>query len=433
MTAADVRPSPWRWWVCGLLFLATVLNYMDRIALNQTAARIKVAFALNDKQYSLLESGFSAAFAFGTLFTGWLVDRVGVRRVYPAAVLGWSLAGFLCGFASGYWMLFAFRMMLGLFEAGNWPCGVRTVRQIMPPAERSFGSSLFQSGTAIGAVVTPAIVLLCLHWADPHEGARNSSLFAATGGWAVPLGGVPTDSWRVPFRVIGGIGVLWVLLWVFTVPRRALDPLPDTSTKTNSSFAAVFADRRYWVLVVVIIGVNTCWHTFRVWLPLFLQSELKYTESEMAWTTTAYYLVGDIGSWSVGLLVLFVGRRGGNIHAARLCCFAGCTGMVLVSAALPWLPAGSLMTAALLMFGFGALGLFPTYFALSQEVSGRHQGKVTGSLGFINAIYLAAMFRLQGGWNDANGSYLPVLTTAWVAPAVALVVLLLFWRRNPRE
>jgi ACS family hexuronate transporter-like MFS transporter len=430
MTDAEVRPSPWRWWVCGLLFLATVLNYMDRIALNQTAVRIKFAFNLDDKQYSLLESGFSVAFAVGTLFTGWLVDRVGVRLVYPAAVLGWSLAGFLCGFASGYWMLFAFRVMLGLFEAGNWPCGVRTVRQIMPPAERSFGSSLFQSGTAIGAVITPVIVLLCLRWADPHEGERTAAL-AATGGLLTPVVGFPTDAWQVPFRVIGGIGVVWVLLWLFTVPRRALDPLPDTSTKAESSFAAVFRDRRYWVLVAVIIGVNTCWHTFRVWLPLFLQKELRYTEVEMTWTTTAYYLVGDIGSWTIGLMVLMVGRRGGNIHTARLCCFAGCTGLVLVSAAFPLLPRGWMLTAALLMYGFGALGLFPTYFALSQEVSGRHQGKVTGSLGFINAMYLAGMFRVQGGLNDANGSYLPVLTTAWVAPAIALVILLLFWRRNP--
>ena len=430
MTDAEARPSQWRWWVCGLLFLATVLNYMDRVALNQTAARIKVAFGLNDRAYGLLESGFSAAFAVGTLFTGWLVDRVSVRRVYPAAVLGWSAAGFLTGFASEYWTLFACRVLLGLFEAGNWPCGVRTVRQIMPPAERSFGSALFQSGTAIGAIVTPVIVLLCVRWADPNEAHRNATL-AATGGILTPVVGFPTDAWQVPFRVIGAIGIVWVLLWMFTVPRRALDPLPDNSTNVASRFRDVFRDRRYWVLVAVIIGVNTSWHTFRVWLPLFLQVELKYSEREMTWMTTAYYLTADIGSWTVGFLVLIVGRRGGNIHTARLLCFAGCAGLVLVSAALPWLPPGWITTAGLLVFGFGALGLFPTYFALSQEVSGRHQGKVTGTLGFINAMYLAGMFWVQGGLNDANKTYLPVLSTAWVAPAVALVVLLLFWRRNP--
>ncbi len=430
MTDAEVRPSPWRWWVCGLLFLATVLNYMDRVALNQTAARIKVAFGLNDRAYGLLESGFSAAFAVGTLFTGWLVDRVNVRRVYPAAVLGWSAAGFLTGFASEYWTLFACRVLLGLFEAGNWPCGVRTVRQIMPPAERSFGSALFQSGTAIGAIVTPVIVLLCVRWADPNESHRNATL-AATGGVLTPVVGFPTDAWQVPFRVIGAIGIVWVLLWLFTVPRRALEPLPDSSANASSPFRDVFRDRRYWVLVAVILGVNTSWHTFRVWLPLFLQSELKYSEGEMTWLTTAYYLTADVGSWTVGFLVLMVGRRGGNIHTARLLCFVGCTGLVLVSAALPWLPAGWITAAGLLVFGFGALGLFPTYFALSQEVSGRHQGKVTGTLGFINAMYLAGMFWVQGGLNDANKTYLPVLSTAWVAPAVALVVLLLFWRRNP--
>src|SRR5436309_15190001 len=100
-TAAPV--SAWRWWVCALLFLATTLNYMDRIALNQMAVRIQTALSLDDVQYSRLESGFSLSFALGALLTGFVVDRVSVRWVYPFMVLGWSAAGVLTGYATGFW------------------------------------------------------------------------------------------------------------------------------------------------------------------------------------------------------------------------------------------------------------------------------------------------------------------------------------------
>src|SRR5205085_10935866 len=126
-------PSPWRRWVCVLLLLATTLNYMDRMALSQTADKIKAAFGLTNEWYGLLESAFVAAFGLGTVVCGWAVDRVSVRRIYPLLVLGWSAAGFLTGYAAELGFLFACRFMLGVFEAGNWPCGIRTTRQVLPP------------------------------------------------------------------------------------------------------------------------------------------------------------------------------------------------------------------------------------------------------------------------------------------------------------
>src|SRR5438046_1564311 len=104
-----VTASPWRWWVCVLLMLATVINYMDRIALNQMSEPIKKALGLSDVKYSVLESAFSVAFAIGIFSTGWLVDRVSVRWVYPVMVLGWSAAGVLTGFAGSFWMLLSCR------------------------------------------------------------------------------------------------------------------------------------------------------------------------------------------------------------------------------------------------------------------------------------------------------------------------------------
>src|SRR5436190_17356984 len=165
-------PDPWRWWVCALLLLATTLSYMDSTALNQTAVRLARAFQMDEEHYGNLEMAFRLAFAGGTLFCGWVVDKGGVRWVYPVCVAGWSAVGFLTGFADSYATLFLCRFLLGLFEGGNWPSGIRTVRQIMPVAERSLGNSLFQSGTALGAIVTPVIVLACVRWTDPGEPAR---------------------------------------------------------------------------------------------------------------------------------------------------------------------------------------------------------------------------------------------------------------------
>ena len=404
------RPSLWRWWVCVLLLLASTLNYMDRMALNQTAVRIRDTLGISNTWYSVLESVFTVGFAVGGLTTGWLVDRVSVRWVYPAAVLGWSLFGFLTGFAPGYWLLFACRFGLGVFEAGNWPCGIRTVRQVMDPSERSLGNAFFQNGTAIGAIVTPMIVLWCLWWAGPDD----------------PF------AWQVPFRVIGAVGLVWVLLWFATVPSRVVQTsTADPTTATDATpFAALFSDRRYWLLVVLVLAVNTSWHTFRVWLPQFLQKQQGYSEAEMSYLTTLYYIVADAGAWAVGLGGLVLVRLGMTIHTSRVTLFGACAGLLLVGLLLPLVGRGPAQIAILLAFGFGAFGLFPTYFALSQELSARHQGKVTGTLGCINALYLAAMFPLEGMIADGTGRYDQIMSVAGLPALLALVAVMAFWPRG---
>lgn len=439
--APDRRPSPWRWWVCVLLLLASALNYMDRMALNQTAVRIKSALGIDDQQYGLIESAFAVAFALGTLFTGWLVDKVNVRWVYPAAVLGWSAFGFLTGFAQGYWALLGFRLGLGFFEAGNWPCGIRTTRQMMPPAERSLGNAFFQNGTAIGAVVTPLIVLACMQWADPREPERSAHL-AVAGGLGAMAAGLPPDGvWQVPFRVIGAIGLVWVLLWVLTVPKRVLSQTyHEPAAAAAGSFGAVVRDRRFWLLIAVIIGVNTSWHTFRVWLPPFLQERHGYSEADMSYTMMAYYLCADAGAWAVGFATVGLVRAGRTVHSSRLLTFAGCTALLAAGVAVPFLDRGPMLTAALLVHGFAALGLFPTYFALSQDLSARHQGKVTGTLGCINGLYLAGMFWAEGAVVKGLGAtpeignagkHTPIFIAAGLPALLALILVALFWRPKP--
>jgi MFS transporter, ACS family, aldohexuronate transporter len=404
--------SPWRWWVCILLMLATVINYMDRVALNQMGTEIKTAFQLNNTQYGELESAFAIAFAIGAISTGFVVDRVSVRWVYPLMVVGWSAAGVLTGFAGSFWMLLTCRFLLGLFEAGNWPCALRTTRAILRPEERSFGNSLFGSGTALGAVITPMLVLVILKW-------------AAANGYS------EADAWRVPFQVIGSIGLIWVALWFLTVPGRMLNPTDEAGAAPPEQgaihFVDVFRDRRFWAILAVCLGVNFAWHTYRAWLPLYLREQRGYSLDEMSRFMTAYYLVADIGTWTAGLVTLLLCRRGMGLHVSRILMYAVCAMLTLSTFAVPFLPDGWQLQTGLLVVAFGALGLFPTYFALSQELSSKHQGKVTGTLGFCAHFSLAGLYRLEGWIGDVTGSHEWVLGGVGVFPLLALGVVIWLW------
>jgi ACS family hexuronate transporter-like MFS transporter len=399
--------------VCFLLMQATVINYMDRIALNQMGKEIKEAFRLTNTQYGQLESVFSVAFAIGAISTGFVVDRVSVRWVYPLMVVGWSAAGVLTGFAGSFWALLTCRFMLGLFEAGNWPCAIRTTRTVLRPEERSFGNSLFGSGTALGALITPSVVEVLLRWAEV-EGL--------------------SDTWRIPFRVIGGLGLVWVAVWFITVPRRLVNPTDAAGAPPQQGaahFADIFRDRRFWVVLAVSLAVNFTWHGYRAWLPLYLQEQRGYTRLEMSRFTTVYYLIADVGTWTAGLTAMLFCKWGMGLHPARVVVYAVCAVLALCTVAVPFLPGGWPLQLGLLVVAFGALGLFPIYFALSQELSSKHQGKVTGTLGFCAHLSLAAAYQLEGWICDVTGSYEWVLGGIGVFPILALAVLLLAWREPP--
>src|SRR5262249_49075850 len=129
--AASSRSKSWRWGVCLLLLWATTINYMDRMTLANTALRVRVEFDLNNQQYGSIEKGFSWAFAGGSLLFGLLADRVNVRFLYPAVLLFWSAMGFATGLVRSFEGLLLCRTLLGLFEAGHWPCALKTVQRIL--------------------------------------------------------------------------------------------------------------------------------------------------------------------------------------------------------------------------------------------------------------------------------------------------------------
>ena len=181
----------------------------------------------------------------------------------------------------------------------------------------------------------------------------------------------------------------------------------------------------------MVIAINVCWHTYRAWFPKYLQQKRGFSETDMSAFMTWFYLTADIGSWTIGLLSLVMVRRGMSNHMARLLVMAGCAGMVLVSFAIPFLPVGWQLTASVLIFAFGALGLFPTYFALSQELSAAHQGKVSGTLGAGAHIFLALVaYRIQGQVIKDTGSYDEVLAVAGLFPLLSFGLMMWLWPLN---
>ena len=417
MSSADPSKPPayLKWWVCVLLLLASALNYMDRQTLSQTGVRIKSHFELSNEKFGGLEGAFNAAFAIGALGIGWLADRGNIRIIYPTIVFLWSLAGFATGFAQTFEMLLLCRFALGLFEAGNVPCGVLTVKRVLRPEERALGNGMFQSGSALGAIIIPLVVLLCLRLV---ERSGNTD---------------PGFAWRVPFWVVGAVGLAWVALWLMTVRSDQLAPPPAAGHEPGDTYWAIFRNRRFWVSLVVVVSINSAWRSFGFWMPIILQQGKGYSEFEAGLLTSGFFAAADVGSLAVGAVVLVLARRGHSLSRARLLCYAGCTGMTAMSVVMALMPRSVGLVAALFVVGFGALGLFPIYYALSQEISVRHQGKTTGTLSFLNAAYLAFLFPLTGKLVDRLGSFDAALGAAGLFPVIGLVALAFFWRDRENE
>jgi ACS family hexuronate transporter-like MFS transporter len=385
-----------------------MINYMDRLTLNQLSTRIMDAFALEEPEYGQIESAFAIAFALGAISIGWMVDRWNVWWIYPASVFAWSLAGFATGFADSFAMLLLCRFWLGLAEAGNWPCALRTTQRILPPEQRTMGNGILQSGAAVGAVLIPLIV---------------QGLVMLTG------------TWRYPFLVVGGIGVMWVLLWFAVVRRADLEYNWPSEAQAKQlgqraearSLLEILADRRFWVLVILVVSINTAWHFFRAWMPLFLQRSHHYSEAESNLFASAYYLATDAGSLSAGFATLWLVQRGLSVHNSRVLVFFLCALLTALSALAAVLPSGPLLLVVLLIIGFGALGLFPNYYSFSQELTVRHQGKVTGLLGCINWMAMALLHQLIGVSIKETGSYALGMTLAGLAPLAGFCVLFFVW------
>lgn len=417
LTSGSSSPkSFWTWWICGLLLLASMINYMDRQTLSTASKQIKDDLKLTSEQYGILETGFALAFAGGSLFWGFLADSVSVRWLYPLVLVAWSAVGFATAYTTGFYDLLFCRILLGVFESGHWPCGLKTTQLLLESKDRTLGNSVLQSGTSIGAVLTP-IVMLRLMTEDP-------------------------GSWRWPFQVIGSIGLVWVALWLISLSWRPLpreqsttaDRGADGSSVTSATpWYSFFRDSRFWVLLVVVTCINGSWQIFRAWLPLFLQEGRGYSKEFAYYFNSVWYLCADLGCLGAGLLTIWLHRFGISTDRARLLVFLFASVVVSTGVLIPLLPAGWLLLVMLVVIGGALLAVFPCYYSLTQELTQRHMGKVTGFLSAGGWALGAPTQQMFGAVYDRIKSYDYSLAVACLPPLVAAVVLLTCWKSRDSQ
>lgn len=389
--------------------LASAINYMDRQTLANAAVRISREFDLTQEQYGNVEAYFGYAFAAGSLVFGWLADRVALRWLYALVLAMWSVAGFATGYVEKYEQLLACRTLLGFFEAGHWPCAIRTTRMLLDERERSLGNGLLQSGASLGAIITPLAMYALMT--------------------------TELSTWRTPFLVVGAGGLLWVAPWL--VALRGEDLRPETAPldangySTGESFWRILFSRRMLVVYFVIACINTTWQILRAWMPKFLQENRGYSETEALFFNSGWFVATDLGCLAAGAVAAWLAKRYLSVHAARLLVFAACSSLCAASVFVPWLDKGWVLLSVLALMGAGALGVFPLYHAFTQDISGAHQGKITGVAGVAAWLVPAQTQRLFGLLADRTGSLETGLALAGLLPVIAVIPLYLFW--NPRD
>jgi ACS family hexuronate transporter-like MFS transporter len=429
---ADLQSS-WRWWVCGAMMFATLLNYMDRQVLPQIATELKGAYGIDAARYGTVGRNFAWAFALGSIFFGLIADRIGPRLLYPVVLIGWSAAGLATplmrdpqwtrlvedpndpGSGAYHWLLLC-RTLLGFFEAGHWPCALLTARQILSAKDRPLGNGLLQSGASLGAILVPLYVML----------VRK-------------LGG----GWEVAFWTIGAIGLLWVPLWLALVRRGDLSAdqrgqrTEDRGQQRKEQqkvlptarepFDAARFVRVYVTLFVVILGISLSWQFIREWLPKYLKEARGYSDDAADLLVPVYYISAELGCFAAGALVLWLIARGRDVHSARVLSYALFALITAAAALAPFAP-GTLGVACLVLAGAGILGLHPLYYALTQELPAKHMAALSGVLAAAGWFVVGAMQRAMGAHIKETGSYDIGFVLAGLAPLAGLVALLVLWK-----
>ncbi|MFN9719197.1 MAG: MFS transporter [Planctomycetota bacterium] len=401
--------NAWVWWISALLLLATMLNYMDRQTLANLAVRIKkeILVGRENELYGNLEWGFGWAFAAGSLFFGFLSDRISVRILYPGILLAWSLIGALTGFCDSYASLLAARIALGFFEAGHWPCALRTTKILLDSRNRTLGNSILQSGGALGAILTPPVILLIV--------GNNQAIGA----------------WRPPFVIIGSIGIIWVVAWLLSIKSTDLPAPTREKTGGDDGFLAeCLTNRRFWTLVPVVICINLTWQLIRAWLPSFLQEGRGVSEKEALLFNSAYYVAADAGCIAAGAAALWLARRHFGVQWSRLLVFCICAALTSLTVVASLLPSGPALYSVLLIVAAGSLGLFPCYYSYTQEASENHMGKTGGLLGALAWLISSPIQKMFGKVVDETHSYDTGLALAGLAPIVAVITLALTWPKD---
>lgn len=296
-----------RWVICGLLFLATTINYIDRQIIGVLKSTLSEHFHWNEVDFSNLILAFQVAYAAGYALGGRFMDWVGVRLGYSVAVVLWSLAAMAHAAAGSVAGFSAARFALGLSEGGNFPAAIKTVTEWFPRKQRALATGIFNSGSNVGALIVPVVV----PWLT------------------VKLG------WTAAFLITGSLGFFWVVLWLLLYHSPEVHPRvspaelafirsdpPDPVVKI--AWLDLLRHRQTWAYMLGTFCTSPIWWFYLYWIPDFLQKQHGLNLLQLGAPLVVIYLMTDVGSIGGGWLSSMLIHRGWTVNAARKTAFLVC-------------------------------------------------------------------------------------------------------------
>lgn len=363
-----------RFWIVGLVALATIINYIDRGALGFLWPEISEDLGLSKTDYAIILNVFTFAYAFGQTLFGKIFDWIGVRLGFVLSIFVWSAATVLHAFATGLTSFAVFRGLLGLSEAGNWPGATKANAEWFPINERALAQGIFNSGAAIGGIVSAPII---------------GVLF------------VFLESWQATFIAIGALGFLWLVPWLIvyksgpdahpwlSAEERAFILSGQRNQETNEvasyapGSAEILSRKESWGVILASFFLDPIWWLFVGWLPLYLNETYGFGVEEIAIYAWIPYVGAMLGAWFGGLLAQNRINAGWSVSKSRKMVIS-LGGVIMLVFLLATTQASSPFLAVMLMaailFGFQtAVGNIQTL--PSDFYSGNSVGTLAGYAG----------------------------------------------------
>lgn len=296
----------YRWTICALVFFATTVNYLDRSVISLLKSTLTRELDWTDADYADIEVAFKLTYAFGMVFAGRVIDRLGSKIGYLFATLLWSIAAVAHAMVSSTLGFIVVRGALGLTESGNFPAAIKSTAEWFPKKERALATGIFNSGTNVGAILAPASV----------------PFIAEAWGW----------QWA--FILTGAFGFIWLVLWVFMYeipsrhPKVSKEELAyinsdtvvgDQSEETGPkvSWLKLLGFRQTWAFALGKFLTDPVWWFYLFWLPDFLESQYGIRGTEVAMPVVIVYTISTVGSIFGGWLPLKFINGGWTVFRAR--------------------------------------------------------------------------------------------------------------------
>ena len=411
-----------RWWIGGLLFASTVINYIDRQTLSVLAPFLKDSFQWSNSDYALIVIAFRVAYTVGQTVFGRLMDRVGTRRGLTLTVVWYSLASMLTSLATGLRSFSFCRFLLGAGESANWPAATKAVAEWFPKHERGWAVALFDSGSSIGGAVASGLVL----W-----------LYYRLG-------------WRAAFVVPGVLGLIWIAAWriIYRPPEvhprvsdaeremilrdRREDERGAARPAQRARLGELLSLRQTWGVIFARALTDPVWFFITDWYAIYLVSKGVNPDGWLI-AFVATFLAADLGNFFGGGLSSWLIKRGWSVGRARkaVVIFGG-LGMILL---IPTIFTSNLYALtglfAFSTFAYAAFStmalVLPSDLFRSESVATVSGMSGTGAgVGTIISTYLI-------GYVADRYSFAPILVAASLIPLVGVALVLLLVRNRPAD